>query len=279
MSFMRVNKKNLCPKCQKDSWCLIAENGTAVICQRIQEGSVKQINDAGFLHKLNDAYVSRQLSRRPKTKSEPAKDFFGLAKKYRKRLHSKLLEALSQKLGVSCESLSRMEVGWDGRNYAFPMRNGHDWIVGIRLRNDGGKFAVTGSKNGLFWPVDVEADSKNVLWICEGESDCSAMLDLGFDAIGRPSCMGGTSDIKTILRQRRREVVIMCDNDKPLKRQGGSVYFPGQAGADRLARELKPLIKGIKCIKPLHHKDIRAWVQAGATSAMVLATAKEAKYL
>ena len=44
---LRVNKKNLCPICGKPDWCLIDEDGSAAICQRISEGAKKKCGDAG----------------------------------------------------------------------------------------------------------------------------------------------------------------------------------------------------------------------------------------
>ena len=44
----RVSRKTPCPVCGKPDWCLVAEDGTAAICQRIKEGSVKSCGNAGY---------------------------------------------------------------------------------------------------------------------------------------------------------------------------------------------------------------------------------------
>jgi P4 family phage/plasmid primase-like protien len=46
-----------CPICGKDDWCMVSRddpnNPSAAICPRTKEGSVKRIEDSGYLHKLS----------------------------------------------------------------------------------------------------------------------------------------------------------------------------------------------------------------------------------
>ena len=61
----RVSRKYPCPVCDKPDWCLVAKDGSAAICARISEGSVKQYGDAGWLHFLHeDKYSQRNFSKR-----------------------------------------------------------------------------------------------------------------------------------------------------------------------------------------------------------------------
>ena len=48
-----------CPVCGKPDWCLVAEDGSAAICARIEEGSVKRCGDAGWLHILRENGYNR----------------------------------------------------------------------------------------------------------------------------------------------------------------------------------------------------------------------------
>ena len=275
---IRVTRKNPCPVCGKPDWCLIAEDGSAAICQRVEEGSVKRLGEAGWLHRLTNRTPRRRIPKRqPDTR--PAKDFYTLSRRYQKRLTQPLLEALAGRLCVSRKSLQRLQIGFDRSHYSFPMRDGHDRIVGIRLRSHTGQFAVTGSRNGLFWPAGVKADSNNLLFIVEGESDTAALLDLDFDAIGRPSCSGGTGYIKTLLKDHDRQVIIVADKDPPKKRPDGSVWRPGEEGAQRLANEIKSITRSLRVIKPPVGKDARQWYIAGATAAVVMAIANNAKFI
>jgi len=192
-----------------------------------------------------------------------------LSRKYQAALPG--LSWLSDNLGVSVFSLQQLEVGYDGRCYTFPMRDGYNKMVGIRLRvrQGNGKFAVKGSKNALFRPLGVKAESDNILFICEGPTDTAALLDLGFDVIGRASCNTGVGYIKTMIGKFNRTVVIMADKDLPKKRPDGSVSYPGIEGALRLAKELKGCTQSIRVVKPPNYKDIREWYRNGATKAVV----------
>lgn len=274
--WIRVSKSNPCIICGRKNWCAVSANGKIAYCMRIE--SSKPCKSGGWIHKLDDCQlISTVPKRKPKPTTAPVKNFYALAMRYKNSL--KRYDILANELGVSTESLKRLEVGWDGRNYTFPMRNGNDRIVGIRLRRNGSKYCVTGSQTALFWPDGVTVDSKQPLWICEGESDCAALLDLGFDAIGRPSCNGGINDIKTILARYNRDVIVTTDNDKAVTRPDGSGYRPGQDGALRLAEVIKPLVRSVKCVLPAVGNDIREWVQNGATRETVLAAAKDARFI
>ena len=270
--WIRVSKSNPCIICGRKNWCAVSANDKIAHCMRIE--SSKPCKSGGWIHNLDDSqFISTVPKRMPKpiVRSEPSKDFFSLARQYQHNLTD--LTVLSKDLGISVESLKRLEVGWDGRNYTFPMRNGNDRIVGIRLRRNGSKYCVTGSQTALFWPDGVTVDSKQPLWICEGESDCAALLDLGFDAIGRPSCNGGINDIKTILARYNRDVIVTTDNDKAVTRPDGSGYRPGQDGALRLAEVIKPLVRSVECVLPAVGNDIREWARNGGTRAPALAAA------
>jgi len=83
----RVSRKSPCPVCSKPDWCLVAEDGSAAICARISDGSVKKCGDAGWLHIFkHDGYRSRTFSRRIPIHSgdAEAKDFAQLANRYQR---------------------------------------------------------------------------------------------------------------------------------------------------------------------------------------------------
>jgi DNA primase len=172
-------------------------------------------------------------------------------------------------LGLTTESLQRLGIGWLGKEelehhgfrhareaWSFPMRDATGSIVGIRLRlPNGRKLAITGSNNGLFIPSDLPAHSHQLL-IAEGESDCAALLDLGFEAIGRPGCENGTRLlIRLVTRIRPTEIVIVSDGDEP-----------GLRGADKLAAAMRVFCSSVRVIAPPPGvKDARVWKRHGAT--------------
>jgi hypothetical protein len=179
------------------------------------------------------------------------------------------VERLATTLGVSQESLLRLGIVWAAphRAWAFPMCDALRVTTGIRLRAENGqKWAVRGSRNGLFWP-DALAGSGPLL-LGEGPTDVAALLDLGYDAIGRPSCAGTIEmAVDAVRRLHHRLVVVVADADGP-----------GVEGADRLAEALTEAGRRPKVIRPLQGKDARAWVQAGATRAVVDSAIQDAQY-
>lgn len=273
---LRVNKSRLCPICQHDTWCGISEDGCTAICMRVE--SDKKTKNGGFLHILHERTTPLPPVKRHKPKPETNIDFLSLHKTYTAACRN--ADALAAKLGVSEDSLRLLEIGWDGKNWTFPMRNAAMRIVGIKKRSpEGKKFCVTGSHLGVYMPVTALKSLGACLVVTEGESDTAALLDLKFDAIGRPSCSGGVEIIQNLLKKVKRQVVIMADKDEPKKTPDGREFNPGLDGAHRLAEAIKPLCDGVKIIKPLIGKDIRAWYRAGATTEAVLAVAKNARFV
>lgn len=176
---------------------------------------------------------------------------------------------LACSLGVSEAALAMLEAGWSKqhRAWTFPMKNGDEEIIGIRLRKpDGGKLAVTGSRAGLFIPLAF--DPRSTVVVCEGPTDTAAVLDMGMDAVGRPSCNGGTDHLLRLFKRYTRDVVVVSDRDGP-----------GYRGASHLATALRAVARSVKVIEPPQgFKDMRAWRRKGATVAMLKSLIKNTEY-
>lgn len=260
----RVSRARPCPVCGKCDWCLVAADGSAAICQRVEAGSLKRCGNAGFLHILVDRHDGHDRHRcgvrwRHAVKISLGQDALGpdfgrLSAKYQSQLTGEGFEALTRSLGLSPGNLLRLRVGWDGRAYTFPMSDASGNVVGIRRRFPGGKKAsVRGSRSGLFIPTDLDRDGP--LLICEGPTDTAAALDLGFDAIGRPNC---NSLIEMTVRAARgwAEIVVIADND-----------VAGRTGANRLASALALCCSCVQVIHPPDGvKDLRQWRSTGLSS-------------
>lgn len=263
-NWIRTKREIRCPICGKNDWCLVARDETAAICMRISEGSIKDLASGGYLHRLMDSddWLSRQ--RRPECLELPiGADFGPMSSEFRKNAGQAEILAFAKSLGVSGDSLVQLGVGKTRQGaWSFPMRNAHGRVVGIRLRGqDGSKYAVKGSRDGLFCP-DMNPDPNEHIYIVEGASDCAAALTIGFShVIGRPSCTGGVSHIVDLVRKRKPiAIAIVSDADEP-----------GQRGAMRLACLLRLYCRVVKVIiPPLPHKDLRAWLQSGGTKQDVL---------
>jgi putative DNA primase/helicase len=99
------------------------------------------------------------------------------------------------------------------------------------------------------------ADNGGAVVVIEGMTDTAAAMDLGFNAIGRPSnlaCM----DILADLLRGRKQVIIVGENDK---KPDGS--HPGREGAIVAFQTAKRVVGDVTLLMPPEHvKDLRAWV-------------------
>ncbi len=217
---------------------------------------MKRCGDAGWLHPLqenvhNVPNMHRRWSIAQNGQGLPPQDLASLCQQSQRQLDPSLLRRLSGWLGVSEQSLQRLEIGWDGRAFTFPMSDEFGRVVGIRLRwPDGHKTCITGSRTGLFTPTGLSTTGS--LLILEGESDTAAALTLGLNVIGRAGC--GQS-VKMVCRycHGRDGVVVFGDNDGP-----------GRRGAQHLAHALALYCGSVRmAFPPDGTKDLRAWLQTG----------------
>jgi len=236
----RVSRQKPCPVCGKPDWCLAAPDGSAAICQRIQEGSVKRCGEAGWLHILQErprpGYSS--AGRRiviPTYRTD--RDWDLLTEHCLNRLSKEALSRFAGQMGVSESALFQLYLGWNGCGYTFPMRDGDGRIVGIHIRRPNGKkVCEPGSRLGLFLPRCFQ--KSELLVICEGVSDTATALDLEFSAVGRASCQTGQRQLIPLVRESK-QVVILGDNDTP-----------GRKGAEKLAATLALYSPAVRIVYP-----------------------------
>ena len=95
---------------------------------------------------------------------------------------------------------------------------------------------------------------ENTLIVCEGPTDTAAILDLGFDAIGRPSCHGCEDYVRDLARGK--DMVILADDDGP-----------GRDGAIQLAKAIRWKSNSTKIISPHNGcNDAREWAKKKTTT-------------
>lgn len=263
---IRVNKNNLCPICGRSDWCGLSDDGNLVICMRVPEGSIGTARNGGYIHILKERDLPERRSRTVTVEIKPKQanpEYRRLNDLLRNAVKESQLDALAKQLGLSAVSLHRLQIGWCNclKVWLFPMFAPDGQIRGFRLRGPSGKkFSMTGGREGLFIPRNLQFDQRRLL-ICEGPTDAAACLDLGFDAIGRPSCLGAVELTAAFVRERwPLDVVIVADADRP-----------GQEGASRLADVLTGMARTVQIIEPpAGVKDIREWRRQGATRENVL---------
>ena len=164
------------------------------------------------------------------------------------------LDEFATSLGVTTSSLTAVGAAWAAPHaaWAFPMCDGYGNVVGIRLRNERGKFAVRGSRQGLFL---ANVPAQKTLFVCEGPTDTAAAVELGLFTVGRPNCCCSGLEIKVYTRRLGvGRVVVISDNDKP-----------GLDGARKVGGELK--LPFAIYVPPA--KDVREFVRLGGTRLMI----------
>jgi replicative DNA helicase len=173
-----------------------------------------------------------------------------------------VVEMLAGELGVTAESLRKLQVGWNerGKSYTFPERNAKGEITGItsRLADGGAKRTFKGSKRGLTFATDW-AEAEGPLPIVEGASDTAAGLTMGMAVIGRPSATGGSRHLAELLNDfpEDREILVVGEMDA---KDDGS--WPGRDAAKDMATSLATALgRSVKwCLPPKKAKDLRAWL-------------------
>jgi hypothetical protein len=182
---------------------------------------------------------------------------------------SAMLVNFSGELGIGAQPLAMVGAAWaePHKAWAFPMCDGYGNVVGIRLRNERGKFAVRGSRQGIFTarcgltaPDNLAANgaqraARPTLFVCEGPTDTAAAVDIGLFAVGRPNCCCGGPEIRIYARRHDiSRVVVISDNDKP-----------GLDGARKVGGELR--VPFAVYLPPA--KDLREFVRLGGTRDMI----------
>jgi hypothetical protein len=267
--YARVSRSRHCPICDKPDWCLIARDGSHVICARVSVGGT-YCGEPGWKHDMTNA----QPVAIPGHIREKAQfDASAYAVAFERAITTDQLANLSAELGVSVESLRRLRTGWCAEHDApaFPM-----WIrgqiVGIRIRTHDAKFCIRDSSNGFFLPRGV--DGSETLYVVEGPTDTAAGLDLKLDIIGKPNATACTDELTRYLLAKQPEMVVFIgENDEPDR-------FGKRAGIDGpRAQCARAVAAGVNAvfILPLAGKDLREWKNVhGATRAMIESLARNA---
>lgn len=285
---VRVSRREPCAICGRPGWCSRSADGGLALCMRVSEGAARTASNGAHIHVLLRAsdsvrrvataridppppdlrpIVAAALSSTPddwhaalaRSLSLPEPD--GVAALSRLGAHrpdylpaeiaelSPRDQYAMHALRRQCALLHRGD--WAG----FPMST-RDRVVGVRLRETptSRKRALLRGREGLFLPAGLTTGA-DVLVICEGPTDTAALLAVGIDAIGRPSCTGAVPEtVRLMLALRPRVCAVLLDRDGP-----------GIAGGVTLARALADVVADVRCVlPPAAMKDARQWVRHGA---------------
>lgn len=271
--WIRVTKKRHCVICDKPDYCTYAPEADLVLCMRIESDKPSTNSLGGWLHSTGDArqYVAPVPKR--KAIEDPPLNPIPLWRRWFEETDHEHLDGFAMSLGVDTDALRAIGCAWAGKEWqddlskrswateawAFPMFNEHREMIGLRLRADGMKWAVKGSRSGLFLPngnYSTAISERGTLWLVEGPSDLAAALTIGLNAIGRPAARAQADMVLDYVRiQETKRMVIIADNDPPDKL--GTVA--GFAGAESLQERLR--IPSAILLLPT--KDVREFTNLG----------------
>jgi len=233
-----INRDNPCPVCGRTKYCLINENGSAVVCTK--QPNDHPVGDAGWLHVLDP---KRDFSREH---SELEQLFI----KYQQNVIAGMAEIIASDLSVTAASVEQLGVGF------YPLENAWIWaeldvhgnVIGLLKRyHNGKKVMVKGSERGLIYQHPLPKTDKPII-VVEGASDVLAAMDMGYVAVGRPSADGGGKLLSALLKGR--DVIIVGENDDGA----------GVRGMEKMFQVLKSACKSVKkVLPPPDKKDLRAW--------------------
>lgn len=248
-----VTKQNPCGICGHSDWCCVGDR--AWKCMR--EPSDHPSKDGGWYHFFEAAFVPTPKKVEQKKSSAATIDAEAIFTRILLDTTESQRLNLAGQLGVALEATIALQAAWSKayHAWAFPMRDGDNNIIGIRLRTSAGKkWAVTGSRNGVFIPQYIKQeniDKQRTVFVCEGPTDLMALLSMNCYGVAKPSCNAGDDFVRRALaiRRAKRAVIISDDDD------------PGQLGAKKLQAAL--LVPSAIWTPPA--KDVRKFLNLGGT--------------
>ena len=291
----RVSRRNVCPICEGSDNCSISDDGTAVWCGRIQDGSTNQNAGGQFFHSMRDNHqyhAHRYENSHHRSYLQPSKSVSGSRPDFARIVSAGFSHPdagnarikLATLLGVSVVALERLRVGIaesdQQRVWIFPERDAQGDVIGVLRRfENNDKRTWPNSDRGLTFADDWFA-ADGPLFLVEGPTDTSALLSLGLCSVGRPSNVGGLNLLVNLLLDfpLARDVIVIGENDRKSHEQlkpgvkarhridceGCSVCWPGKFGAESTARQLaEQLQRRIHVMyPPVGSKDVRALLQS-----------------
>ncbi len=281
--FNRVTRQCPCSICGREKYCMLSQMGDFALCTKAESEERIEILD-GWQHFIpaSERHLPSDIKRHTKSSNADNSllDFSAL--------HQSLIEAfiptvrsqVADALGIHEPALEAFPLGWNPKHraLAIPAMKGPDQIVGIRYRR-----ILTSATQTKWWcehgsrwyPLlpTATVETNQPLFVSEGPSDCIAATHLGLSACGRWAKDLNQQTAQVILDHAKRvgasSIVVCGDNDA----SGG-----GEQAALQVAQLLKELSPNaaIKTIQPpVGIKDIREWVQCGATDRLVIESIKE----
>ena len=219
---IRVGDANVeCPICHRRDWCLVAEDGTACICSRIEKGSVKRVGEAGYLHILSKDFSPKKYEAEP----APYIDWHTIVSIQGANLLSKrkAFGEFCRYTGINPIAALRFNIGYKDGWFNIPLYREANIISGIQRRKGSLKRMVRHSKLGVFVPSAFFQYKCRTLAVTEGWSDAVAAVQYGFNPIGKFNSHCGDEWVSYYAKHIKCErVLIFADNNEDGLGQDGA---------------------------------------------------------
>jgi len=280
MKWVRVSRAARCPICNGPDYCTRSADGKLIHCMRVESRRPSRSKLGGWIHILDQPLPEIKI-REKKQAERPNINWSSEAKRmYVAKQARETRMSLAESLGVSPGALESLIVGWGWDSYrscefsSWPEWDASAKCVGIvRRYADGSKKTIRYSSHGVYYANDLLA-MPGPCFIVEGGSDTAACLTIGVNAIGRPSNLGGVEYCAALLRNFKKAVVVIAENDENPGRRGdpkvpscpvdcrGCLHcYPGLFGAYTFASNLKGIIRRPVWVRLLPGaKDTREWL-------------------
>lgn len=266
--FIVTTKSKPCPLCQRFGWCLIAKDGHAALCQRVE--SKKKWKGAGWYHVLDASikpvYIPTKKPEKPKTDSRWSAE----AIRYAANIDPTARGRLAIKLGLPESGLNCITlIGWRDEKasgcFTFPENDGDGKIIGLNRRYESGeKKVIAGGERGITLPTGWNLPTDQPLWIVEGPTDAAGLTAAGLKAIGRPSNSGGVAHLARAIKAipSDRTVIVIGENDERYDKILKRLRCPGLEGATSVAVQLAELLphRIEWAMPPVGYKDARDYL-------------------
>ena len=270
--FHRCSHDHPCTVCGRFRWCMYSPDGKKALCMWVESKQPSK-GDRGWIHNVDGTPIEVAREFVPRPTKKPTVDVLSVYTRYRDHTLQEDILSYAKTLGVSSASLKRVGIcKVPTKNaWAFPMYGIRGELCGLRIRSVDGKskWSLKGSRSGIFKPSFIFKRDQRTLFIAEGPTDTAALLDLGFDVVGRPCCLGNHNEVIDVVSSSDRwlDIVIFADNDPA-----------GLDGANRLARVLVKYTKSIKIVTPPDDSDAREYIVNGATQQDIESLVDETNY-
>lgn len=162
----------------------------------------------------------------------------------------------------------------DSIEHLYPYEDSKGNIVASKIRRKDKKFPWTGSPQEavLFGQNKFPAGQSKFITIVEGELDAASVFQMFGMKYPVVSVKNATSAVKDCASQLKyltqfEQVVICMDKDSAKTRSDGSIFYPGQEAAEKIAK-LFP-IGTVRVLTLEKHKDPNDYLVAGDTNQFI----------